>query len=313
MRFGGSLPSIWQNKVNGKEEMKSVERRKRKFFCLFVFPGLTGMTLFVLIPFGDVVRRSFLTAVTGQWNGVKNYQTIFQNQAFLLAVRNTVRFTLVCIPLLVLTGLLTALLLGSLKSKHLQQGLKSLYLFPLAMPTATIVMVWKMVFYKQGFLNLFLTTLGQETGLWGEMHKDYLGSSSAFLVLAGSYIWKNTGYTVILWLAGLSGIPSELLEAARVDGAGKWQRLCYIILPNLKGSLYTIVVLSFLNSFKIYREAYLTAGAYPDESIYLLQHLFNNWFVNLELDKMASAAVCTGGFLMAAILLLQRLWDKREI
>ena len=76
--------------------------------------------------------------------------------------------------------------------------------------------------------------------------------------------------------------------------------------------MFTIVILSFLNSFKIYREAYLTAGAYPDKSIYLLQHLFNNWFVNLELDKMAAAAVCTGGVLMGAILLLQRLWEGSE-
>ncbi len=132
-------------------------------------------------------------------------------------------------------------------------------------------------------------------------------------MLVGSYIWKNMGYTVVLWLAGLMGIPKGLLEAARVDGAGKWKSLWYIVLPNLKGSLYTIVILSFLNSFKIYREAYLTAGAYPDQSIYLMQHLFNNWFVNLELDKMAAAAVLTGGILLAAILGLQRLWDHNEM
>jgi len=117
---------------------------------------------------------------------------------------------------------------------------------------------------------------------------------------------------VVLWLAGLMGITAETLDAAKGDGAGRWQRIRYIVLPGLKGSLYTIVVLSFLNSFKIYREAYLTAGAYPDKSIYLLQHLFNNWFVNLELDKMAAAAVCTGGFLMIVILALQSLWDKNE-
>lgn len=276
---------------------------------MFVFPGFMGIMVFVLLPFGDVVRRSFTTAVTGQFNGVKNYQTIFRNQAFLLAVGNTLKFTLACIPLLVLMGFLTALLLNTLKNKR---WIKSIYLFPLAMPTATIVMVWKMVFYRQGFLNLFLSRLGQWTGLWREVHKDYLGTSAAFWVLVGSYIWKNMGYTMVLWLAGLIGIPEELLEAARVDGAGKWKSLWYIVLPNLKGSLYTIVILSFLNSFKIYREAYLTAGAYPDKSIYLLQHLFNNWFVNLELDKMAAAAVCTGGVLLAAILGLQRLWDKNE-
>ncbi len=284
-------------------------KKKRKFFYLFVFPGFAGIMVFVLLPFGDVVHRSFTTAVTGQFNGVKNYQAIFQNQAFVLAVGNTLKFTLVCIPLLVLLGFVTALLLNTLKKKR---WIKAVYLFPLAMPTATIVMVWKMTFYKQGFLNLGLTWLGEQLGMWGEVHKDHLGTTAAFWVLVGSYIWKNIGYTVVLWLAGLMGIPEGLLEAARVDGAGKWKSLWYIVLPNLKGSLYTIVILSFLNSFKIYREAYLTAGAYPDKSIYLLQHLFNNWFVNLELDKMAAAAVCTGGVLLAAILGLQRLWDKNE-
>lgn len=284
-------------------------KRRKRFFYLFVLPGFIGIMIFVLIPFGDVVKRSFTTAVTGQFNGLKNYQSIFQNQAFLLAVGNTFKFTMAGIPLLVLSGFVAALLLNSLKNKG---WIKSFYLFPLAMPTATIVMVWKMVFYRNGFLNLLLTRVGMWTGMWGEVHKDYLGSGAAFWVLVGSYVWKNMGYTVILWIAGLSGIPVQLLEAAKVDGAGKWHRLWYVILPSLKGSLNTIVVLSFLNSFKIYREAYLTAGAYPDKSIYLLQHLFNNWFVNLELDKMAAAAVCTGGFLMIAIVLLQKLWDRNE-
>ncbi len=285
-------------------------KKKRKFFYLFVLPGFLGIVVFVLLPFGDVVRRSFTTAVTGQFNGIQNYRTVFENQAFLLAVKNTLNFTLVCIPLLVFSGFVAALLLNTLQNKR---WIKSIYLFPLAMPTATIVLVWKMFFYRQGFLNLLLTRIGQQTGLWEQVCLDYLGTPAAFWVLVGSYIWKNMGYTVVLWLAGLMGIPKGLLEAARVDGAGKWKSLWYIVLPNLKGSLYTIVILSFLNSFKIYREAYLTAGAYPDQSIYLMQHLFNNWFVNLELDKMAAAAVLTGGVLLAAILGLQRLWDHNEM
>ena len=285
-------------------------KKKRKFFYLFVLPGFLGIVVFVLLPFGDVVRRSFTTAVTGQFNGIHNYRTVFENQAFLLAVKNTLNFTLVCIPLLVFSGFVAALLLNTLQNKR---WIKSIYLFPLAMPTATIVLVWKMFFYRQGFLNLLLTRIGQQTGLWEQVCLDYLGTPAAFWVLVGSYIWKNMGYTVVLWLAGLMGISKGLLEAARVDGAGKWKSLWYIVLPNLKGSLYTIVILSFLNSFKIYREAYLTAGAYPDQSIYLMQHLFNNWFVNLELDKMAAAAVLTGGVLLAAILGLQRLWDQNEM
>ncbi len=278
-------------------------------FALFMVPSLLGVLIFVMLPFLDVFGRSFKTVVTSQFVGFQNYQTICANQAFLLAVKNTFRFTLVCIPLLVVIGLMLALPISKLKSMG---TVKSLYLFPLAMPTATIVIVWKMVFYKQGFLNLLLTKLGEGTGLWGETYRDYLGSSAAFWVLVFSYIWKNTGYTIVLWLAGILSIPNELLEAARVDGASERQCFFKIILPNLKGSLYTIVILSFLNSFKIYREAYLVAGAYPQQDMYLLQHLFNNWFVNLDFDKMAAAAVCVGGFLFIVIMLLQHLWDKQD-
>lgn len=285
------------------------KHKMRSAFLLFMAPSFLGVLLFVLIPFLDVFRRSFTTAVTNQFSGIANYKMIFTNQAFLLAVKNTFRFTIVCIPLLVVAGLVIALPLSKLKNAGL---IKSLYLFPLAMPTATIVIVWKMFFYKQGFLNLFLTKLGEQTGLWGEIHADHLGSSAAFWVLVFSYIWKNTGYTVVLWLAGILGIPNELLEAARVDGASGRQCFFKVVLPNLKGSLYTIVILSFLNSFKIYREAYLVAGSYPEQDIYLLQHLFNNWFVNLDFDKMAAAAVCVGGFLFIVIMLLQYLWDRPD-
>lgn len=295
-------------KGNRKGSMRMAARRGVPF-ALFLLPSFAGVTIFVLLPFLDVMKRSFQTAVTGEFMGIRNYGVIFHNQAFLLAVHNTLRFTLVCIPLLVLAGLFVAFPLSNLKNAGL---IKSVYLFPLAMPTATIVLVWKMVFYRQGFFNLFLTRIGEVTGWWGPVMTDYLGTGASFWVLVASYLWKNTGYTVVLWLAGILAIPNELLEAARVDGAGRWKCIRYIILPNLKGSFYTIVILSFLNSFKIYREAYLVAGSYPQEDIYLLQHLFNNWFVNMEFDKMAAAAVCVGIVLFGAIMLLQRLWDKAD-
>ena len=296
MAYGGRAQLLWRN-------------RKRLPFLLFLLPSLLGVTMFVLLPFLDVVKRSMQTAVTGEFTGAKNYGVIFHNQAFLLAVGNTLRFTFVCIPLLVLVGLLIAFPLSTFKNAGL---VKSVYLFPLAMPTATVVLVWKMVFYRQGFFNLALTKLGEITGLWGPVAVDYLSTDASFWVLVASYLWKNTGYTVVLWLAGILAIPNEYIEAAKVDGAGRWKCIRHIILPNLKGSFYTIVILSFLNSFKIYREAYLVAGSYPQENIYLLQHLFNNWFVNMEFDKMAAAAVCVGAVLLVAIMLLQRLWDREE-
>ena len=301
--------SIWQNRPGEKRLLSGVKKtafQSRYAWIGFLLPSLAGVLIFVLLPFADVVRRSFLTAVTEEWTGLHNYELVFANQAFRLAVKNTVRFTLVCLPLLIGIGLFLSVQLSRLKKVQL---IKSLFLLPMAMPAATVVLIWKMIFAKQGFLNagLFLAGLLPEGAM-----PDYMGTGASFWVLVFSYIWKNLGYTMVLWLAGIFSVSEGLTEAARVDGATKRQCFWYVIFPNLKGSLYTITVLSFLNSFKVFREAYLVAGSYPHESMYLLQHLFNNWFVNLELDKMAASAVCVGAVLFAVILLLQRLWDHEE-
>lgn len=290
-KSAGSWLSIWRN--------------RHGFF--FLLPSMAGVFCLVLIPFADVVRRSFLTAVTQEYTGIENYRTIFHNQAFLLAVKNTLRFTAVCLPVLIIISLSAAFMLSRIKNIRL---IKSMLLFPLAMPAATVVLVWKMVFYKQGFLNLLLWKLGILAELSGAM--DYMGTPASFWVLVFSYVWKNLGYTVVLWMAGIIAVPAEILEAARADGASKYQSFFRIVLPNLKGTFFTITVLSFLNSFKVFREAYLVAGSYPQDSMYLLQHLFNNWFVSLDLDKMAAAAVCIALVLFFVIFILQRLWEEKE-
>ena len=307
-------PSIWQSeKARKKHPVPACQsgggaiiHRSRYAWIWFMLPSVAGVVIFVLLPFLDVVRRSFVTAVTQEWIGFRNYKIIFSNQAFGLAVKNTVRFTLVCLPLLIGIGLFLSVQLSRLKEMQL---IKSLFLFPMAMPAATVVLIWKMMFSRQGFLNGWL----MGAGFPGDRAlPDYMETSAAFWVLVFSYIWKNLGYTMVLWLAGIFSVSTDLTEAARVDGATDRQCFWRVVFPNLKGSLYTITVLSFLNSFKVFREAYLVAGSYPHESMYLLQHLFNNWFVNLELDKMAAAAVCTGTVLFGVILLLQRLWDQEE-
>ena len=272
--------------------------KSRRAFLAFLLPSFLGVVFFVLLPFLDVFKRSFTTAITGEFVGIQNYVTVYENRAFRLAVGNTLRFTLVCLPLLLVLGLLAALLLTNMKQAQL---LKSFFLLPMAMPAATIVLIWKMTFSESGFLNRLLSA-----------HTDYMGTSLAFWVLVFSYVWKNLGYTVVLWLAGILAIPEDYIQAAKVDGAGKVRIFFSIILPQLKGCMYTITVLSFLNSFKVFRESYLVWGAYPHESMYLLQHLFNNWFVYLELDKMAAAAVCIGIVLLGVILFLEKLWEEGD-
>lgn len=281
----------------GKRKSQAKFRSSARSKILFLLPSMAGISIFVLLPFMDMLRRSFQTAMSGQFCGLYNYRNIFHNKAFLLAVKNTVRFAGCGILLLLLFSLVLSV--GLNRSRWTQQ-LKSFFLFPMAVPTATLVLIWKLFFYRGGIINMALADLGLQT-------VDWLGSGAAFWLLIISYLWKNTGYTIVLWLAGMKNIPVSLLEAAKVDGASGLQCIRYVILPELRPVFYTITILSFLNSFKVFREAYLVAGAYPQKSMYLLQHLFNNWFTNLEIDKMSAAAVCIAAVLAVFVLLFGKL------
>lgn len=268
---------------------------------LWILPSFLGVMVFYLLPYIDVVRRSFFGAVDNRFVGLENYKMVIENTAFRLAVKNTVLFTLLCIPILIFLALLCAVALYNTKYGGI---IKSAFLMPMALPAVSVALVWRVLFHSQGLLNHWL-------GIVGITGNDWMNTGSAFWILFISYIWKNLGYDIVLWLAGLAGISTNIYEAARVDGAGGWQCFFYITLPNLKPSLYTITVLSFLNSFKVFREAYLVAGDYPHESIYMMQHLFNNWFRSFSFDKMAAAAVMESVVLLILILLLQRAWEEK--
>lgn len=266
----------------------------------FVIPSLLGVLIFVLIPFADVVRRSFATTMGGENVGFANYQNIFNNDAFKLAATNTIKFMAVCLPLLLCLSLALAMVLYTIGEKS---GIfKTAFLLPMAVPVASIVLLWRVLFATQGLGNNWITQMGGEPIPW-------MDSDSAFWVLVGSYLWKNMGYDVVLWLAGLAGINESLFEAAKMDGAGTIRIFWKITLPNLLSSMYTILVLSLINAFKVFREAYLVAGDYPHKSIYLLQHLFNNWFRELSMDKLSAAAVITALVILVIILLLRRAFE----
>jgi len=270
---------------------------------LFILPSLLGVSVFVLIPFLDVVRRSFTTVVTGEFTGWKNYQTIFANTAFRLAAGNTLRFLVVCMPILILLSLLISVFLD--KQVKIGQPLKTAYLVPMAVPVASVVIIWKVLVHKQGILSGILIRMGLET-------VDWMNTKYAFWVLVFSYVWKNAGYNIVLWMAGLAAIPESIYEAARVDGANGWQMFFKITLPNLWKVFYTITILSLLNSFKVFREAYLVAGDYPHDSMYLVQHLFSNWYRELSLDKLSAAAVVTALIITFFVLQLRKVFYDEE-
>ncbi len=270
---------------------------------LFLLPSLTAVSVLVLLPFLDAVRRSFLSAAGGRFVGLDNYRAVLENQAFRLAAWNTLRFTAVCIPLLLAFSLLLALLVGAVRERR---GIfKTSFLLPMAIPVASIVLLWKAVFHENGLFNSLLRLIGLPEQNW-------LDSGWTFGVLVFTYLWKNAGYDMVLWLSGLSGIPPALYESAALDGAGAAQRFFRITLPGLRPTLFTAAVLSLLNSFKVFREAYLIAGGYPHRSIYMLQHLFNNWFLQLDTDKLCAGAVLLALAAAGAAALLQGLLGRGD-
>lgn len=282
-------------------------RRSKWTGLSFLLPGFCGVAVFSLLPFMDVIRSSFVQVVSGRFCGLENYRIVLHNRAFLLAVKNTLRFLLVCLPLLLGISLVLAFLLHAWQMAFHQKLrlLKAAYLVPMAIPAASLVMLWKLMFDKHGFVNGILHLCG--------IHAvDWMNTGAAFFVLVFSYIWKNLGYTMVLWLAGLSSISPDLYEAAEMDGAGRMTQFFKITLPLIRPLIFTIVVLSFLNSFKVFREAYLVAGNYPQEDMYLLQHLFNNWFTDLSVDKMAAGSVLLALVIAVFVLLLQKLWERDE-
>lgn len=264
---------------------------------LFLAPSLAGVMVFLLVPFVETVRRSFCDTLGKHFAGLANYRSVLENTAFRLAVTNTLRFTGVCVPLLLVLSLALALALRTraLKGTRWAAWYRTTFLLPMAIPVASIALLWKVLFARTGLLN---TLFGTQV--------DFMGTDTAFWVLIATYLWKNIGYDSILWSSGLDAISTELYEAAAVDGAGAWRQFTAITLPNLLPTLLVTGILSLLNTYKVFREAYLVAGAYPQDSIYLLQHLFNNWFLALDLPRLCAAAVLVVLTMLVGILWLLR-------
>ena len=278
-----------------------MERKKHALTgILFLLPSLAGVSVFVLIPFLDVTLRSFQNAVTRSWVGLDNYRVLFQTPAFRLAARNTLRFTGICIPILICVSLFISVFLQ--RQKRLRSLLKSAFLLPMAVPVASVVLLWRVTFHADGFLSLLAVHTGHAAA-------DWMNTGYAFWVLVFSYIWKNLGYNIVLWTRAVRYY--HLYEAARIDGAGEWA--CFGR-SHFGLSQYSIPSRScpLLLSFKVFREGYLAAGDYPDESMYLLQHLFNNWFREMDFDKLAAAAVLMVFVIFGLISMLKRSWDLEE-
>ncbi|RCX14291.1 multiple sugar transport system permease protein [Anaerobacterium chartisolvens] len=190
-------------------------------------------------------------------------------------------FNAIAVPLIVIFSFSFALLLNR-QIKGLA-FFRSFFILPLVIPVASVILVWNIMFNEYGVVNGILSNFNLQP-------VDWLRSDWSMAVLIILYLWKNCGYNMILFAAGLNSIPKEYYESARIDGAGWYTCLSKITIPFLIPTGFFVVMISVINSFKIFREAYLLAGSYPSLRIYMLQHFMNNNFFNLSYQRLTTAA-----------------------
>lgn len=181
------------------------------------------------------------------------------------------------------------------KNTYFRNWLRTGYVLPLVVPVASIILIWQMLFDWNGSLNAWLNNFGID-------RVDWMKTDAARNVIIVVYLWKNIGYNVILFLAGLQQIPKDYYETAQIEGAGRLRQFRSITLVYLTSSMFFVVIMSIINSFKVFRETYLIAGDYPHDSIYMLQHYMNNMFMSLDIQKLTAAATLMFGCILLIVL-----------
>ena len=277
-----------------------------KSLC-FRSPSLLGVGVFFIVPFGVVVYYSLIDGV-GSKNFVflDNFIKLFDNSAFRMAAKNTLSFSVVAVPLAVALAMVLALMLEC--RIPLTSQFRTFFLSPMMVPVASVVLIWQVLFNFNGTINEFLM-------LFGADKIDWLQSDYCQIVVIILFLWKNLGYNMILFMAGLANIPKELLEVADVEGASESYKFFNIKLRYLSPTVLFVTILSLINSFKVFREVYLLTGDYPYEKLYMLQHFMNNTFRSLDYQKLSAAAVVMALVMVVliALLFLAEDWFGKDV
>ena len=286
------------NRVGKMEKNRIKKREKRKDFArslCFLSPSLLGVAVFFVLPFCVVVYYSMIdNTVSRNFVFLDNFIALFHNTSFLEASKNTLHFSVLAVPLSVVLSLVLALMLEC--RIPLKSHFRTFFLSPMMVPVASVVLIWQVLFNNKGSVNDLIVLLG------GQPH-DWLVSQYAVYVVVLLFLWKNLGYNMILFMAGLSNIPRELLEVADVEGASEWYKFFAIKLRYLSPTVLFVTILSLINSFKIFREIYLLTEDYPPE-LYMLQHFMNGTFRYMDYQKLSAAAIILALVMVVLILVL---------
>ncbi len=258
--------------------LRAQRRREVLEAYLYLLPTFIGLLLFSL---GAIIASAGISFTDwdvlrpARWVGLSNYERLFRTPLVWQTFGNTLYYTAVIVP--VGTALALGLALALNRGLRGIVVLRSLYFMPVISSTVAVSLVWGWLYNQQfGLINYLLSLVGITGPAW---LADTTTAMPAVIIMS---IWKGLGYNMVIFLAGLQGIPQELYEAAKIDGAGAWARFRYITFPLVSPTTFFIVVLSTIAAFQVFDQTFVMTGGGPAYStttlaLYIYQNAFQ-WF-----------------------------------
>lgn len=264
------------------------ERHEWWLFLLLVAPNLFLFSVFTYWPliyngYLSFVRWDFLGPK--RWVGIDNYSHLFTSSVFGTILWNTAIFTVASVALLLGLGLVIAILLNQpLRGRN---SVRAIVFSPVMLSGAAIGIVWMYIFDpRYGLLDLFLSAIGIQSPNW------LLEPRWAMAAVIIVHVWKNIGYAVVIYLAGLQAIPTQLYEAALVDGANAWARFRHVTVPGLSPVLFFLMVTTVLAGFQSFDIIHvMTEGGPVNATTTLIYYMYEEGFNATNVGRAAVSAV----------------------
>ena len=253
----------------------------------FIAPNFIGFCVFTLIPMAIAVGLAFCEwdgAHPVQFIGIQNFIDLLSDKTFKAAFVNTIVYAIGTVPLTLVCSLGLAVLLN--QKVKFRNFFRTVSFFPYVASLVAVAAVWNMIFSpSMGPVNQLLAALGVEN-----LPRWAAGKDTAMLTVILFSVWKNMGYYMVIYLAGLQGTNLELNEAAELDGANKWQIFWHVTLPQLRPTTFFVVIMLTISSFKVYDQMYMiTQGGPGNATMTLVYDIYNVAFVNTPRYGYASA------------------------
>jgi multiple sugar transport system permease protein len=258
-----------------------------RWALLFLAPTLIGLAILSAGPVLATLAISFT-----EWDllrapklvGLDNFVELGSDDRFLMALRNTAFYTVVSVPLGMLISLFLALALN--QTIRGISWIRTAYFLPVVTSTIAVALVWQWIYSPDaGLLNQFI-------GLFGIPAQKWLSNPTlAMPSIVAMSVWQGLGTSIIIFLAGLQAIPTELLDAASVDGAGRWARFRNIVLPLLTPSIFFTGVLSLIDSFQVFDQIFVLSRPRPTEAtITVVYFIYENGFKFFKMGYATAAS-----------------------